>query len=204
LHVLGLARSVLVRFIPVVIIAMSVGPTASAAPRLELGVDAPVSGAAFADAEQFFLHTTASGAAIADVTGDGRPDVLATSGTTNSPTWDDKFALFPQTPSGHLGTPSVFSTDSTFYAGDLGIATADFSGDGKTDALVALTKVMVSTGATAEIEVADLTSDGRDDIATCESPCFQCLNRLRAGDGRILHPAGLPDRAGQLRGHRPG
>jgi hypothetical protein len=117
--------------------------------------------------------------AIADVTGDGRPDVVATNGGSPNSTY---LRVFPQQSDGSLGQPLTYALASaplTIYP-YWGIGTGDLNGDGTTDVAVAtpggidllyqksgvLQPATLLPGAPAanDVKVADLNGDGRADI----------------------------------------
>lgn len=115
--------------------------------------------------------------AVADVTGDGRADVLA----TMDETCPCSLMYFEQQPNGTLAsTPTSVAMAGDIY-GDQGIATADFNADGGTDVAVAsghgvdvflatsgslapATEYQIPGSNSNQVEAGDVTGDGKDDI----------------------------------------
>ena len=111
--------------------------------------------------------------AIADVTGDGRNDVLLTTQGTSGHLW-----IYRQLPDGTLAAPSSFDLGPTTYLSDR-ISVGDLNADGKTDAAVATpagVEVFLQSGGTLDppqllsltgtshAAVGDITGDGKDDV----------------------------------------
>jgi hypothetical protein len=119
----------------------------------------------------------AASVTVADVTGDGRADVLATIDAT----CPCSLMYFEQRPNGTLAsTPTSVAMAGDIY-GDQGIATADFNADGMTDVAVAsghgVDVFLATSGNLApateypilgvnsdQVEAGDVTGDGKDDI----------------------------------------
>jgi type VII secretion-associated serine protease mycosin len=117
--------------------------------------------------------------AVADVTGDGRNDVLLT-------TWNDlKLRLYAQRTDGYLEQPVVLPTVGGRNSG-LGVDTGDLDGDGKLDAAVAGWNVRVyhqRNGALTDgvvvsdvqgamqLRIGDFDHDGRRDIVVAWGDC---------------------------------
>jgi hypothetical protein len=79
--------------------------------------------------------------AFADVTGDGRGDVLVTTRWSSHPAYDRKLWVVPGTTSGGLADPVIYPTHSADPNADnlpLGMASGDVDGDGDQDAVVAI------------------------------------------------------------------
>jgi FG-GAP-like repeat len=95
---------------------------------------APASGTTpvtFAPYDVVFLDESAVSVAIADVTGDGRQDVLLTTMYSGyHPETSFKLFLFSQMPDGSLGAPSRYPTDAQLN-GPMGLATGDLDGDAR-------------------------------------------------------------------------
>ncbi|MGZ4493523.1 MAG: FG-GAP-like repeat-containing protein [Nocardioides sp.] len=116
--------------------------------------------------------------AIGDVTGDGRPDVVMTTGYNADPAHDFSLFVYPQQADGTLGSPSQVTTHGT-YGSHMGIALADLDGDGRLDAAVSTEAgveiylqtpsglayawtVPVAEG--HDVRLADVSGDGRADL----------------------------------------
>jgi fibronectin type 3 domain-containing protein len=127
--------------------------------------------------------TAASSVAVGDITGDGRADVVLGLSSTG-------VQVFPQLASGTLGTPTL-----TPYTGTGLIRLGQLDGDGRLDvASVSSTiavflndgkgglKPPVTYAAQGrDIEVADVTNDGRDDIVTLDGNNVDVLPQLSVG-----------------------
>jgi hypothetical protein len=119
--------------------------------------------------------------AIADVTGDGRNDVLLTTRFSAEPSNDYKLFLFPQAPDGSLGAPTKLDTHGEYNSvHHAGIDTGDIDDDGDADAVVATSKgvdlyhqiggtlvgpTLIPTDLPAQQAlIADLSGDGTPDL----------------------------------------
>lgn len=86
----------------------------------------------------YVAHPTASwpeSVATGDVTGDGRPDVVMTTGYYFAPEADFGLWVFPQQPDGSLGEPTRLQTHAT-YGSSMAVAVADLDGDTDDDVAV--------------------------------------------------------------------
>jgi len=125
--------------------------------------------------------------AIADVTGDGRNDVLLSTSHatsfTSDPADDFKLFVFDQHPDGTFGAPSRLPTDG-YDAGTpmlMGVAAGDLTGDGRADVAVATPagvdvyeqtshglgppRLIPGTRYAQQALIGDFTGDGRADLA---------------------------------------
>ena len=168
-----MSRTVLRRFSIHTVVAIVL---LSAAPA---GAAAPVS---FAPYQAYFVGSSPESVAIADVTDDGRPDVLLSTRAASDPDNDYKLFVFPQMPDGTLGTPVKYSTDGQF--GDhMGLGTGDLNGDGRDDVVLATTggidifyqapggglqppQLTATSNQAFAAVVADMNLDGHQDIVT--------------------------------------
>src|SRR4029450_6078337 len=91
--------------------------SASAALAIVLLAAAPAGAAApvsFAPYHAYFVGSSPQSVAIADVTDDGRPDVLVSTYGYSDPDNDFKLFVLPQVPDGTLGTPAKYATDAQY------------------------------------------------------------------------------------------
>jgi hypothetical protein len=133
--------------------------------------------------------------AIADVTGDGRDDVLMTTGAQYM-NQDHRLVVFAQRADGYLGAPQFHATDGV-SADSMGLATGDLNGDGDADVAVGTgtgvdvymqgpdglgERVLFPTDAPARhVLIADMTGDGRNDIVAASDPQVTLLTATGAG-----------------------
>lgn len=116
--------------------------------------------------------------AIGDVTGDGRPDLVAALGPVGTPS--GALVVYPQTAAGTLGSPRQISDGSHYSSGDT-VTLADLDHDGHLDAVVAgfgvdvfrqqggtLVRISHADWPAEDVQVADINRDGRPDLVTAE------------------------------------
>ena len=120
-------------------------------------------------------------AKIADVTGDGRADVLTTTtGTGAAPEFENKLVVIPQLATGGLGAPIRYATSAGAGSSHMAMAVGDLNADSRTDVIVATNtgmdvfyqgtggldpKTVLSTTMTGRsIEIADPDLDGDRDV----------------------------------------
>jgi subtilisin family serine protease len=140
----------------------------------------------FTDSEAHDVGGNPQSTLIADVTGDGRADLLATTQGSFDP--KATLFLFAQNQDGTLADPVPFATGEEESAGDMDLAAGDLDGDGFKDVAVATDGPTDPTGVIAifyqsggtltgptnvsttydaqEVEVADLEGDGDQDLVT--------------------------------------
>jgi hypothetical protein len=157
-----------------------VGPTAPT------GQPAPL----FGTYVPFAIPKGVSGAsaAIGDVTGDGRADVVVGASRDANSSGGAQVLVFPQTATGTLGTPISYSAGpSNVYVNATSIKVADLNGDGRLDVVVTLvaeigvllqnaaggldpiqTYAAVSPGTEEMLAVGDLNGDGLADVAAVQ------------------------------------
>jgi serine protease len=131
----------------------------------------------------YYLDAEPLSTAVADVTGDGRKDVLVSVGPSEGPPFGYNLLVFPQSDDGLLAeTPIVLPAQAPGAGRSLGIATGDLNGDGKTDAALAVAAgvqvyLQGASGLQAsttvpgpfgneQVEIADVDRDGRQDMVT--------------------------------------
>ncbi len=137
--------------------------------------------------------------ATADVTGDGRSDVLVTTHRWSDGPYAGKLFLLAQQPDGSLASPAVLATDEQGGAssGPLQIATGDLNGDGRTDVAVSTNqgvdvwyqqapgvlgpRTLLPATAASTIAIADVDRDGRNDIVVAMSSSVVLLRNTTAG-----------------------
>jgi hypothetical protein len=120
--------------------------------------------------------------AIGDVTGDGRPDAVITTGYSANPAIDFKLVVLAQTAAGSLAAPVFRDTAGTYPNRPSSVGIGDVNGDGIADVVVGIdgTGVQVFPGlaggglgspsltATADgrlVRLGNLDGDGRLDVA---------------------------------------
>ena len=116
--------------------------------------------------------------AIADVTGDGRNDVLISTSSYFDPENDGKLFVFAQTPDGNLANTARLATDGPSLG--MGLSAGDLNGDGLADAALATASgvdlyfqesghlvgptLVPGTSSAMYVEVGDVNLDGRKDL----------------------------------------
>jgi Domain of unknown function DUF11/FG-GAP-like repeat len=115
--------------------------------------------------------------AIGDVTGDGRADVVLTTGFYFDPANDDRVWVFAQTDGGSLAAPVSYATGSTATPSSVDVG--DVTGDGRADVVVGLD----GTGVQVYAQLADGTLGGPSLHATTNGDLVR-LGQLD-GDGRL-------------------
>jgi len=133
----------------------------------------------FAPAQEYPLtNTSPRSVAIGDVTGDGRKDVVLSTGSWSNPQYDWKLLLYRQLPNGSLGEPERFSP--VWKVAVQGVAIGDLDGDRRKDVALATDLgvnifrqrrgtlarpfVVPRTVGGYDVEIADLNRDGRQDL----------------------------------------
>jgi hypothetical protein len=139
----------------------------------------------FAPAQSFTMGQVLNTVAVADINGDGRPDLIVTDRTNL--VWVATNTTVPGATTASFATPTAFATG----AGPTAVAVADIDGDGKPDLIVAnpttsgegdtlsilfntttpgsttptfLAQQTVVAGTAGRVAVADMNADGRPDL----------------------------------------
>ncbi|MEU8048619.1 FG-GAP repeat domain-containing protein [Micromonospora haikouensis] len=137
----------------------------------------------FAPPQYLASGSTATNAvAVADVTGDGRPDIVvgvdAVDGTQTS-----SVLLFAQRADHSYGAPTRIVAHGG-YNSDVRLAVADIDGDGRTDVALSssagvdllfqrggrLAAPVLVAGSAGDVAIADMTGDGRPDLVVSARP----------------------------------
>ncbi len=122
--------------------------------------------------------------AIGDVTGDGRNDVVLTTGYNADPANDYRLFVFAQAADGTLGAPVSYATAATYGARPNSVVVGDVTGDGRKDVVLGLSGL----GIQVFRQTATGTLGGPYFIATADSDQVR-LGRLN-GDS-LLDIAGV-------------
>ena len=158
---------------------------------------------AFANRETYFLGSYPQSAAIGDVTGDGRNDVLVSTTNQFGHGNDYKLFLFRQQIDGTLAPPEPFAP---LAVGSLQIAVGDLDQDGLND--VALTTgvgvnifyqrngtldppVAVPGTQGSKVDLADVIADGRNDLVVGDEGALR-LVKNEGGGAFTVSTVGAP------------
>jgi uncharacterized repeat protein (TIGR01451 family) len=126
----------------------------------------------------YYPGSSPTGVATGDVTGDGRPDMLLTTGYNFDPATDFSLWVYPQKADGGLGSPTQLGTGAA-YGSAMAVAVADLDEDGDLDAAVTTTdgvQIFKQAAGTLayewtvpiqggrDLELADVSGDGLADL----------------------------------------
>lgn len=138
---------------------------------------------------------------VGDINGDGRPDIVVTSGQGDH---DKALAWVLQQPDGSFGTPQYRAVDPTW--GAWGVAIGDVNGDGRDDVVaswggnsptflgvfyqqgdgtLAPMQTVPSYDIPGGIEIADMNNDGRKDIVVIHRGWNAVSVHLQRADGTL-------------------
>lgn len=161
------------------LVALVLGATLT----IPLGVaPAAASGSLFLPAVTIYLPSAADAVTIGDVTGDGRDDVVATTGYDFDPANDFRLWVLVQGPDGLLQEPVSYATAGTYSSRPQSVDIGDVNGDGLADVVVGLDRYGIQVfpgradgtlgapsltlhGDSTRIRVGQLDKDGRADVA---------------------------------------
>jgi len=183
-----------------------VGVSVAAAFAIATGV-AGAAGTLFQPYQAVAVGSSPEAVAIGDVTGDGRPDVVMTTGFDFDPANDYRVWVFAQTESGGLADPVSYPTGDTRRP--LSVAVGDITGDGRLDVVVGLDGSGVQVyaqladgtlGAPANhptpngrlVRLGHLDGDGRLDVAAVGWGTNTVSVLLDDGDGGLQPPVEYP------------
>ena len=150
--------------------------------------------------------------AIGDVTGDGRNDVVLTTGYANDPAHDFRVVVLAQLADGTLAAPTWYSTAGTYGNRPESVAVGDVTGDGKADVVVGLSGLgvqvfaqnggalsaptFVSTTDSHKIRLGKLDADADLDIAGVGWGTNTVTVLLNDGSGRFASSRVYPAQHG--------
>jgi type VII secretion-associated serine protease mycosin len=157
----------------------SAGPSTSPGPYRLTVVPSSAPPSLFQPYQAYPTGSSPQTVAIADVTGDGRSDVIASTAFLFDEQNDYRLFLFVQRPDGTLAPPTRFPT-SLGLAEPGGLATGDLDRDGDSDVALATGKgvelflagagtlvasgIVPATPGAQQVEVADVSGDGAPDL----------------------------------------
>ncbi|MEU8259299.1 S8 family serine peptidase [Micromonospora sp. NPDC048999] len=147
----------------------------------------------FAPAQARRVGSWPEAVAIGDVTGDGRNDVVMTTGFYFDAANDYKLFVFPQKPDGTLGMPVKYATGLQYWDND-SLTLLDVNGDGKLDVALATTAgveifrqtqsgtlesmgPLPGTAGSQFVTAADMNSDGRSDLVVSTTQGIKLLTQ---------------------------
>ena len=147
--------------------------------------------------------------AVGDVSGDGRADVVFTTGFTFNPAQDFKLMLRLQQPDGSLAAAQVLDTRAEYGCPPRSVVIGDLDGDGRNDALVGAdgcgiqvfrqgsdgvlrATTFIDSTVSGRLRLADFNRDGRLDLASSGYYGARLQVWLQASDGTLVPHAAPP------------
>jgi fibronectin type 3 domain-containing protein len=160
--------------------AMGEGPRSN---ERAVAATGPVQPALFDPYQRYPSPTTLEAAAIGDVTGDGRADVVATSSYTGDSFNDFHLFVYAQNTDGTLAPPLSYATAGTYSTRAESVTVGDITGDGRKDVVVAIQGVglqlfpqtetgtlgaptAISATDSLRVRVGDFNGDAKPDLAS--------------------------------------
>jgi FG-GAP-like repeat len=130
---------------------------------------------------RYGLQSDLQSVAVADVTGDGLADALATTQTyVGVPEEDFRLLVLAQRPDHTLAPPRILATHASTFKAEMRIATGDLDGDGDVDVAVSgdtgidvfrqvdgalgEATLVATKGAPVDVRIADVNRDGHNDL----------------------------------------
>ena len=157
------------------------------------------------------VGTQAEAVAIGDVTGDGRSDVVLTTGYSGTSANDFHLLVFAQAADASLAPPVSYATAATYTNRAESVAIGDITGDGRRDVVVGVKGVglqvfqqlasgslgsptTIATTNSARVRLGQLNGDGLLDVVGAGSGVSIFLN---TGTGGLNPPVSYTAQAGQ-------
>jgi FG-GAP-like repeat len=134
---------------------------------------------------RYGLQSDLQSVAVADVTGDGLADALATTQTyAGVPEEDFRLLVLAQQPDHTLAPPRMLATHASTFKAEMRIATGDLDGDGDVDVAVSgdtgidvfrqvdgalgEATLLATEGVAVDVRIADVNRDGRNDLVASD------------------------------------
>ena len=163
--------------------------------------------------QSFADITQMSSVAIADVNGDGIPDVIISDGSGSA----GGVRVLLNDGHGNLAADVSYASETGAGSGPVSVSVADINGDGKPDLVTAngrdgTVSVLINNGDgtfaapvtypagtdPVAVTVGDVNGDGHPDIVVADSAGNSVQVLLNAGDGSFAAPVAIPDGSGPV------